>query len=166
MTNKYTKEGLPIVTLAAQLEFNLPKIKDNDLVAISYDHNTSLFYSNGKVAQIDLVIINLEAELAKIEVPDSVKEEVRKSAFDEYGRVFSKEWIEELAQGQARDAAEWYKKSHLIDNAISEGYLKEVVDRFSMDVQLKHTILRNHNTPLLLFGTRGNVLDLRMQTHT
>ncbi len=146
-------------------KIHLPEIKDNDLVIVSDDGCTSLFYSDGKVAQTYLEITDLEAELAKVEVPESVKEEARKSTYDEYGRVFSGKFIEDLAAGRISDATEWYKQDSVIEKGISEGYLKEVVDRFGMNAQLKHIILRNHNTPFLLFGTRGDVLDLGIRTH-
>ena len=146
-------------------KINLPDIKENDLVIVSTNDYTSLFHSDGKVAQTDLVITDLEAKLAEIKVPENITGDARKSAFDEYGRVFSEKETEEFAAWRIRDAAEWYKKSHLIDKAISEGYLKEVVDRFGMNDQLRMTILRDHHTPLLIFGKQGDVLNLGIRTH-
>src|SRR3989344_4456500 len=103
----------------------LPKIKNNDLVLISTREYNSLFYSNGRYAQTDLVITNLEAELAKIEVPEKIIEDARKSAFDYYSGVFSDEeeakLCTDLINQRVIGTSTWYKKSTLIDRAVSAG---------------------------------------------
>ena len=146
-------------------KINLLQIKDNDLVMVSSIDYTSLFYSNGKVAPTDLVITSLEKELAQIEVPEKVKESVRKSFFDKYNGVFSEEILEKMAEGCIISATKEYKKNYVIEQAISKGYLKRLVEVFGMNAQLRSRILHSYHSPLLIFGVRGEVLDLGIQRH-
>ena len=120
----------------------LPKINEGDLILLSKtDYHHFLFYSDGRVAQTDFVIDDLESELAKIEVPEEFREErKRKSLESQRAHIDSLKrlegdytgYIKQLEDGAESsanfdidEAVKLYKRKELLEKAVSEGYLKD-----------------------------------------
>ncbi|MEK6899840.1 MAG: hypothetical protein AABX05_01825, partial [Nanoarchaeota archaeon] len=145
------------------MNLKIPEIKGEDLVLLYFTadrtgtgyNSTRLFYSDGRVAQTDLVLSDPKSEIAKIEVPEKLREKMREMTLNALGKFG--EQYPDVVETQTNEKVWNYRRKQLIEKAISDGYLKDYIAVFGRDPEqyysagLEQEIL-NSKAPLAIFG--------------
>ena len=131
----------------------LPEIRKGDLVLLQANGFWKLFYSDGRVASTKLIYDDLKSELANVDIPKGVLEELRAQTDPK----------DPMADEYVADKLRRYRQNHLIEKAISNGHLEEFLVGFGRDsdrgeywkIGLENAIL--HYGPLAIFGYTDEV---------
>ena len=106
------------------MALEIPQINAEDLILVTTKYFAKIFYSDGRIAQTDLSIEDLDAELAAIPEEEGLRERV----FEE-----CKVHGEGHAKTMAEQSVTLTKRKILIDSKVAEGYLKDYIQVFKRD---------------------------------